>query len=120
MSEQRYTIEIDGMEFHAFHGCYKEERQCGAHFIVSLRIELQRSRVFETDEVCDTVSYLDIYDQTRRIMSNSVQTLERLSRNIIEALHARFPQILHIRCRVEKLAPPVGGKVKGISVILDD
>ena len=36
-----------------------------------------------------------------------------------DALYARFPQIRHIRCTVSKLAPPLGGKLEKVSVVLE-
>ena len=64
-----YTIDLQGMEFHAFHGCYDLE--------------------------------------------------QRVATNIIEALHARFPAVRHVRCTVAKLAPPLGGKIARVSVTLE-
>ena len=37
----------------------------------------------------------------------------------VDALYARFPQIRHIRCTVSKLAPPLGGKLEKVSVVLE-
>ena len=47
------------------------------------------------------------------------RTIERVSMNIMDALYARFPQIRHIRCTVSKLAPPLGGKLEKVSVVLE-
>ncbi|MBQ0081317.1 MAG: dihydroneopterin aldolase [Alistipes sp.] len=120
MKQQTYTIELDKMEFHAYHGCYKEERICGAHFIVSLKVELSKGMVFETDDVNDATNYLEIYEAVQSVMQESVCTLEKLSQNIHHALHKRFPQILHIWSRVKKMAPPIGGKMEGVSVTMED
>ena len=39
--------------------------------------------------------------------------------NIIEAIYATFPQVRHVKCTVSKLAPPLGGKLEKVSVVLE-
>ncbi len=38
MSEREYTITLERMEFHAFHGCYDLEQQVGNRFEVDLTL----------------------------------------------------------------------------------
>ena len=45
-------------------------------------------------------------------------TIERVAQNIIDALLERFEQIVAVKCTVTKLAPPLGGKVRKVSVTL--
>ena len=40
-------------------------------------------------------------------------------RNIIGTVRAAFPQIVSVRCTVSKLAPPLGGKLDRVSVVLE-
>ena len=47
------------------------------------------------------------------------RTLERGARNIIEAVYASFRQVRHVKCTVSKLAPPLGGKLEKVSVVLE-
>jgi len=50
-------------------------------------------------------------------MQITQHTIERVAANIIDALYVAFPQIVHVRCTVSKLAPPLGGKVAKVSVV---
>ena len=113
-----YTIELEGMDFHAFHGCYELEQQTGSHFEVSLRLATELGTVAEHDDVREAVNYLTVYEVVREQMQRTQQTIERVAQNIIDALHDRFPQIRETECRVTKLAPPLGGKVARVSVTL--
>ena len=113
-----YTIELEGMDFHAFHGCYELEQQTGSHFEVSLRIMTELGEVAETDDVRKAVNYLTVYEVVREQMQRTQCTIERVAQNIIEALHGHFPQICETECRVTKIAPPLGGKVARVSVVL--
>ena len=55
-------IELDGMEFHAFHGCLERERREGNLFIVDFRGEADLRKAAGSDALEDTVNYGDIYD----------------------------------------------------------
>ena len=117
-SEKLYTINLEGMDFHAFHGCYELERLTGSHFEVSLRIVSPLGRVAEDDDVTQAVNYLTVYETVREQMAVTQHTIERVAQNIINALFERFSQIAQVKCTVTKLAPPLGGKVRKVSVTL--
>ena len=113
-----YTIELEGMDFRAFHGCYELEQQTGSHFEVSLRIITELGQIAEDDDVTKAVNYLTVYEVVREQMQRTQCTIERVAQNILDALHDHFPQICEMECRVSKIAPPLGGKVAKVSVIL--
>lgn len=117
-SEKIYTINLEGMDFHAFHGCYELERLTGSHFEVSLRIVSPLGRVAEDDDVTQAVNYLTVYETVREQMAVTQHTIERVAQNIINALHGSFKQIVAVECTVTKIAPPLGGKVNRVSVTL--
>ena len=39
--------------------------------------------------------------------------------DIIEAVYAAFGQVRHVKCTVSKRAPPLGGKLERVSVVLE-
>lgn len=114
-----YRIKLDRMEFRAYHGCYALEQQVGNRFTVDLEIITELGVVAEEDCVEKAVNYLTVYEITSRQMMRTQRTIERVAMNIIEALYEAFPQIRHISCEVAKLAPPLGGKLKKVSVKLE-
>lgn len=114
-----YTIELSGMEFHAYHGCYELERRVGNHFEVGLSITTELGEIAARDAVEEAVNYLHVYETVRDTMAVTQRTVERVAMNIIEALYDRYPQIRHIRCTVAKLAPPLGGKIARATVTLE-
>lgn len=114
-----YRIELEGMEFRAYHGCYDLERKVGNRFTVDLELTTELGRVAEDDDVGQAVNYLTVYETVREVMAVEQRTIERVSQNIIDRLCERFPAIVGVRCKVTKLAPPLGGKVRGVSVTLE-
>lgn len=114
-----YRIVLDRMEFHALHGCYELERKVGNRFTVDLEIKAELGRVAADDDVSRAVNYLTVYEVARTQMALTQHTIERVAMNIIEAIYAAFPQIRHVKCTVSKLAPPLGGKLDRVSVVLE-
>ena len=94
-----YRIVLSRMEFRALHGCYELERKVGNRF--------------------KTVNYLTVYEVVRMQMRITQHTIERVAMNIIEAIYAAFAQVRHVKCTVSKLAPPLGGKLEKVSVVLE-
>ena len=56
------TIELVGMEFHAFHGCLEEERRDGNTFVVDFRGKANLRKPAESDNLEDTIDYSKVYD----------------------------------------------------------
>ena len=115
----QYEIELDRMEFRAFHGCYELERTVGNRFTVDLTLRTELGNVAAEDSVEQAVNYLTVYEIVRQQMQVTQRTIERVATNIIDALYAAFPQLVQVRCRVSKLAPPLGGKAARVSVVLE-
>lgn len=114
-----YRIVLDSMEFRALHGCYELERKVGNRFTVDLEITAELGDVAAEDCVEKAVNYLKVYEVVRGQMAVTQRTIERVAMNVIEALYATFPQIRHVTCTVSKLAPPLGGKLRRVSVVLE-
>lgn len=114
-----YAITLRGMEFRAFHGCYDLEQRVGNRFNVELTITAELGSVAEHDAVEEAVNYLEVYRTVRTQMGRTQRTIERVASNIIGALREQFPAIRHVRCTVEKIAPPLGGKVARVGVTLE-
>ena len=113
------VIEIENMEFYAFHGCFAEEAAIGTHFSVDLCAELDTSKAQQTDSIDDTVSYLDIYQSVKRQMEVPSHLLEHVAERIVNAVLEEFSPITHVRVKVKKLNPPLGGKMKSVSLTIE-
>ena len=111
-------IEIEGMEFFAFHGCYETERVVGNKFMVYARIETDCSKAAQTDNIEDALSYLTAYEIIAKEKINTTQILEHVAKRKIDALNNAIPQNTHVTIKVSKLNPPLGGKIAATSVTL--
>lgn len=106
------------MEFKAYHGCYDLEKVVGNRFLVSVALDAQLDEAARTDDVSKTINYLTVYQVIARCMEQKSDILENVVLRIIESLYDSFPQLERVCATVSKLAPPLGGKIKKVSVTL--
>ena len=104
-----YRIVLSRMEFRALHGCYELERKVGNRFTVDLELTAELGDAAVQDDVRKTVNYLTVYEVVRMQMRITQHTIERVA----------FAQVRHVKCTVSKLAPPLGGKLEKVSVVLE-
>lgn len=113
-----YVIELENMEFRAFHGCYELERKVGNRFSVDVVIESEETGTGRSDDLAGAVNYLTVYRTVAEQMEITSYTLERVCTRIIDALLERWPQVVGVKAKVSKLAPPLGGKIERVSVTM--
>ena len=106
------TIELEGMEFRAFHGCLEREKVVGNDFTVDFRGEVDMSAAAESDNLMDAVNYAEIYDVVKEEMAKPSDLLEHVAGRIVKALETKFPQFTSFSVRVSKKRPPVDGVVQ--------
>jgi dihydroneopterin aldolase len=109
------TIMLEGMEFFAFHGCFKEEQIIGTKFIVDLEVEADTTAAEASDNLHDTLDYTGIYRIVKHEMEQKSHLLEHVAHRIREALLAAYPAIRSLRLKIAKVNPPMGGKMKHVS-----
>jgi 7,8-dihydroneopterin aldolase/epimerase/oxygenase len=114
-------IEIEGMEFFAYHGCFKEERVIGTRFTVDIWLTTDTSVSETSDELKHTVNYQAVYALIRHEMEQHSHLLEHVARRIIDAVFRDFNAVTHVKIKVSKLNPALahGGKIKQVSVTLE-
>jgi dihydroneopterin aldolase len=104
-------IILEGMEFFAYHGCFKEEQLIGTKFIVDLVVEADTSAAEQSDHLSDTINYVSLYQLVKNEMDQKSHLLEHVARRILQAINSQFPSIFSIDLKISKLNPPVGGKM---------
>jgi dihydroneopterin aldolase len=112
MNIQIGTIELEGMEFRANHGCLERERVIGNEFVVDFRGEVDMAAAIGSDNLEDAVNYALIYNVVAREMAQPSNLLEHVAGRIAKALKAEFPQFVSFSVRVSKKRPPVNGIVQ--------
>jgi len=110
------VIELEEMEFYAYHGCFKEEQVVGNRFLVNVTLETDCTIAAGSDNINDALNYVSVYEIVReQIMQNS-HLLEHLNKRIIDGIYECFPQLIKATVKVSKMNPPMGGQMKCVSV----
>lgn len=113
-------IEIEDMEFYSYHGCFDAEKVVGNHFIVQATIQTDCTIPAKTDKIEDALNYQEVYDIISEQMKIPSSLLEHVCNRILDAIFAKFSkQIIHARIKVSKMTPPMGGKMKAVSVTME-
>lgn len=102
-------IELEGMEFKAYHGCLEQEKARGNMFTVDFRGEADLRKAADSDNLNDTINYADIYEIVAEEMSIPSELLENVAGRIVAAIEKRYPQLIRFSVRVSKRKPPVEG-----------
>jgi len=111
-------IEIEGMEFYAYHGCFKEEQIVGNKFLVDLKMEANCTKATQSDNINDAVNYQTAYSIVKKEMEQKSHLLEHISERILNSLFKNLPEITFAQVKVSKINPPMGGKIQQVSVSL--
>lgn len=109
-------IFLEGLEFYAHHGFYKEEQSLGNRFQVDLKIRADVSGAGENDELTLTVDYVKVYALVREQMNIRFKLLETLGQRIIADLRQHFAQIVFIEVTISKFNPPISGLCRRVAV----
>ncbi len=111
-------IHIEGMEFYAFHGHFKEEQIVGNKFLIDVTLETDMEKPMESDNLKDAVNYQRAYEIVKQEMQKKSHLLEHIAGRILNALYAEIEGIKKATIKVSKINPPVGGRVNSVSVIV--
>jgi len=95
-------ILLEGMEFFAYHGHYKEEQIIGTKFIVDLEMEFETGEAEHSDHLSDTINYQDVYQVVKKEMEINAHLLESVARRILDAVMKSFPLVKSVKVKIQK------------------
>ena len=111
-------ISLQDIELQANHGVFEEEKQTGNLFRVSVSFCVPESKAVETDCLCDTLNYGEIYNLVKQEMAIPSNLLEHVAGRIRNAIRTAFPEASEIHVSISKKKPPVGGKTAWATIEL--
>jgi len=112
-------IEIEGMEFYAYHGHFEVEKIAGNRFLVNLKIEANLTKAGQTDRLEDTLDYQKAYLAVKKEMAVPSDLLEHVCQRIINRIKAEFPKAQKVTVKVSKMNPPMGGPINKVSLTME-
>ena len=112
-------IELEGMEFYAYHGYFKSERIVGNRFEVNICIETDCEKAAQSDHLSDALNYEGIYSLVKEEMHQRSHLLEHVAGRILDKIHLTYPLVGKVTVKLSKARPPMGGHIKAVSVTLE-
>jgi dihydroneopterin aldolase len=118
MIKHRGKIRLEGMEFYAHHGYFKEEQVLGNRFTVDIELETDYVEAAIDDDLSKTADYTKVYSIISVVMETKVSLLEHLAYKINNEVLALLPSVLSVSVTVSKQNPPIGGVCAAAKVSL--
>ena len=112
-------IEIEGMEFYAYHGHFAAEQVVGNRFLVDLTLITDCSKAAQSDDLNDALDYQIAYRIVKEEMEIQSHLLENIADRILDRLRKEFSTIEKVKIKISKLNPPMGGQIEKVSVTLE-
>jgi dihydroneopterin aldolase len=115
-------IAIEGMEFYAYHGYYKEEAKLGGLYTVDVYVDANLDEAAESDQLNNTVNYEVIHEISRAAMTHRSKLIEHVCHRIMVGVAEMLTPMgtgRWVKVRVRKEKPPIAGKVRSVYVELE-
>jgi 7,8-dihydroneopterin aldolase/epimerase/oxygenase len=111
-------VSLEGLEFHAYHGVYPQERSSGNKFEVDVLVETHFDDSAFRDDLSGTLNYEDLYTIVKQAMEVPSKLLETVGNNIAERTLATFKEAVSVEVKISKFNPPIGGVCRKASVVV--
>ena len=110
------VIHLSGLEVFAHHGVFPEERENGQTFVVDLDVEYDASGASRSDDVADTINYVELAAVVHEAVANDpVDLLETLAIRVLTRVFS-FPQATHASVTIHKPSAPMPVSLAGVSI----
>ena len=112
-------IYLENIRTYSHHGCMKEETVIGSEYRVDLWVDADLTVASSSDDLKDTPDYVVLHQIVVKEMKIPSRLLEHVAQRIIERIRSTVKDLDHIRVRVSKINPPIGGDIQSVSVLLE-
>ena len=96
-----------------------EETVIGSEYRVDLWVDADLTAASSSDDLRDTPDYVVLHQIVVDEMKIPSRLLEHVAQRIINRISSTITGLSHIRVRVSKINPPIGGDVQSVSVLLE-
>ena len=110
------NIYLKNIRLYAYHGCMEEEGKIGSDYVVNLKVKTDLSVSSKTDNLTDTVDYVNLYSIVKEEMKHRAKLLEHVVERIVNRIIKEHPEVVKASVRVAKKNPPIGGNVEEVAV----
>ncbi|HEY5124011.1 MAG TPA: dihydroneopterin aldolase [Ignavibacteria bacterium] len=102
-------ITIHKAKFYAYHGVFEYEKKYGNEFEVDIEMHCDLYKLKDTDDLKNTINYLEVYNFVKDIVyNNKFNLIETLNQNICRGILKRFEQVKRVIVKIRKPNAPLG------------
>lgn len=112
-------IILENIRIYSNHGCLDEEALIGSDYVVDLEIEADLSTSAQTDDLSDTVDYVQLNQIVKEEVSIRSKLLEKVAERVLQRIGNETPMVELAKIKLSKMNPPIGGNVEKVSIILE-
>ncbi len=110
-------IYVNEMEFYGYHGVLPEETVLGQRFIVDLVVETDLKNAGESDDLQESISYVDLFQVCQEIVEGKpYRLIEAVAEKIAQQILASFEKVNQVVVKVIKPNPPIKGHYQSVAV----
>jgi len=103
------AIRLLNVPFFGHHGVSRAEREAGTLLELDVELDLDLAPAAASDQVRDTVNYMDIHEEVRAVVRDDrFNLLESLAATVADRLLARF-DARRVTVRIRKMNLPLSG-----------
>ena len=111
-------VSLEGLEFHAYHGIYPQERSSGNKFEVDIHVETRFADAAFNNELSGTINYEELYAVVKQEMDKPSKLLEAVAHAIARQTLETFSEASTVEVKISKFNPPIGGVCRKASVVV--
>ncbi|RID63945.1 hypothetical protein BRARA_E02906 [Brassica rapa] len=94
---------LKGLKFYGFHGVIAEERTLGQMFLVDIDAWVSLKKAGVSDNLADTISYVDIFSIAKEIVEGPpLNLLEAVAERIASKTLEKFPRVTAVQVKLVK------------------
>mgnify|MGYP001025339294 FL=1 len=90
----------------------------GSDYRVDLEISADLSQPAVSDQLSETVDYVQLNNIIKEEMTVRSNLLEHVAKRIIDRIFEEIKEVTEVEVEVSKINPPIGGDVETVSVKL--
>ena len=109
-----FTINLNNLQFFAYHGVHEEERVLGNDFEVNVSISFENMEPVKALE--QTINYAAVYDIIKQRMAVPTQLLETIAQELSGLIYSYDNRIKSIIISVRKKHAPIPNIAGSVSV----
>ncbi|RUA06839.1 MAG: dihydroneopterin aldolase [Fusobacteria bacterium] len=109
-------MQVKNIKAYGYHGALTEENILGQNFYADITLYKSLKKAGETDELDESISYVDVYYDVEGIIKNKkFKLIEALAEKIAQTLLEKY-SIKKVKVKIRKPGAPINGNFDYVGV----